>query len=171
MWCWYLLAGGGGAAEGSVFPDWCKVGLDTAFWKTPEALTLLNPGGCLDVSVCNFYQSLMVIVFYLSFSVYVFFPPFLYFLFLFIYIYSRLFFPLFFFSLILDLLSSISSHSPLVFPPSLSLEPGGFQFLGHCSSSLFSQHGRWILPLWQREKKLKAPAKVTSIAFSLFRGF
>lgn len=129
MWCWYLLAGGGGAADGSVFPDLCKVGLDTAFWKTPEALTLLNPGGCLDVSVCNFYQSLMVIVFYLSFSVYVFFPPFLYFLFLFTYMYSRLFFPLFFLSLILDLVSSISRHSPLVhLPPSLSLGPGGFQF-------------------------------------------
>lgn len=171
MWCWYLLAGGGGAAEGSVLPDLCKVGLNPAPWKTPEGMTLLTPGGCLDDSMYNFFQSLLAILFFVFF--YVTPPPFfLYFLFLFICIYSRLFFPLFSFSLILDLLSSISTHFSLVhLPPSLSLAPGGFQFLGHCSSSLFSQYGRWILPLWQREKKLKVPAKVTRQHFPFFRGF
>lgn len=72
MWCWYLSAGGGGAAEGSVLPDLCKVGLNPAPWKTPERMTLLTPGGCLDVSICNFYQSLIAILF-LSFSVFL--PP------------------------------------------------------------------------------------------------
>lgn len=45
------------------------------------------------------------------------------------------------------------------------------RFLGHCSSPLFFPRRRWNLPLWQREQKLKVPAKVTGTAFSLFREF
>lgn len=45
------------------------------------------------------------------------------------------------------------------------------RFLGHCSSPLFFPRRRWNLPLWQREQKLKVPAKVTRTAFSLFREF
>lgn len=39
-----------------------------------------------------------------------------------------------------------------------------------CSSSLTLLNRRWNLPLWQREQKLKVPAKVTRTAFFFFLG-